>query len=468
MTFKKITLIKQIKNNLKYWLVVLVLLLADFFASFFSLILSFNDNETIFNLRIIFLLNFLILTLIFYANGRYKADPTISRFKEIQSLFRITLSYTIVLIIINEIFPRIFFIESAILLTIWFYLVVGLTINRLLIRRIQKTLLAKGYGKKNTLIIGSGEKAMNIIKHLDSFSNSHNLLGFVKSSEEDSFNLNIKLPILGNIDELTGIIENYNINEIVIALEKTNHSLLLDILTKANGSSISLRIIPDMYEVISGLAKTEELYGLPLVDINPEILSVQQKFAKRIIDIIFSFIILVGLSPIWFLVSLIIKIESKGPILYRQKRVGQNGKVFIINKFRSMKNEAENTTGPVWAKEKDPRTTKFGSFLRKYRIDEIPQFINVFFGDMSVVGPRPERPFFVEKLIKEFPFYYRRHKIRPGITGWAQIKQSYDSSLSDVKEKLKYDFFYIENMSLSLDLQIMNRTLIVMVSAKGH
>ena len=150
MTSKKITLIKQIKNNLKYWLVVLVLLLADFFASFFSLILSFNDNETIFNLRIIFLLNFLILTLIFYANGRYKADPTISRFKEIQSLFRITLSYTIVLIIINEIFPRIFFIESSILLTIWFYLVVGLTINRLLIRRIQKTLLAKGYGKKNT------------------------------------------------------------------------------------------------------------------------------------------------------------------------------------------------------------------------------------------------------------------------------------------------------------------------------
>ena len=170
----------------------------------------------------------------------------------------------------------------------------------------------------------------------------------------------------------------------------------------------------------------------------------------------------------WILVSLIIKIESKGPILYRQKRVGQNGKIFIINKFRSMKDEAENTTGPVWAIEEDPRITKVGKILRKYRIDEIPQFINVLFGDMSVVGPRPERPFFIKKLIKEFPFYYRRHKIRPGITGWAQIKQSYDSSLSDVKEKLKYDFFYIENMSLSLDLQIMIRTFIVMISAKGH
>ena len=339
----------------------------------------------------------------------------------------------------------------------------------MLIRRIQKSLLAKGFGKKNTLVIGTGEKAINIAKHLLSFSNSHNLLGFINSSEKDSFELSkIKLPILGKVNNITEIIEEYNANEIVIALEKTNHSLLLDILTKANGSSISLRIIPDMYEVISGLAKTEELYGLPLVDINTEILSVQQKFAKRIIDIIFSFIILLGFSPVWILVSLIIKIESKGPILYRQKRVGQNGRIFIINKFRSMKDEAENTTGPVWAIEEDPRITKFGKILRKYRIDEIPQFINVLFGDMSVVGPRPERPFFVKKLIKEFPFYYRRHKIRPGITGWAQIKQSYDSSLSDVKEKLKYDFFYIENMSLSLDLQIMIRTFIVMISAKGH
>lgn len=462
-------MLKQIKNNLKYWLVVLVLLLADLLASFISLVLSFNNNEIVFNLRLIFLINFFILTLIFYANGRYKADPTISRFKEIQSIFRITLSYTIVLIIFNEIFPKIFFIESSMLLTIWFYLVVGLTLNRLLIRRIQKSLLAKGFGKKNTLVIGTGEKAINIAKHLLSFSNSHNLLGFINSSEKDSFELSkIKLPILGNVNNITEIIEEYNANEIVIALEKTNHSLLLDILTKANGSSISLRIIPDMYEVISGLAKTEELYGLPLVDINTEILSVQQKFAKRIIDIIFSFIILLGFSPVWILVSLIIKIESKGPILYRQKRVGQNGRIFIINKFRSMKDEAENTTGPVWAIEEDPRITKVGKILRKYRIDEIPQFINVLFGDMSVVGPRPERPFFVKKLIKKFPFYYRRHKIRPGITGWAQIKQSYDSSLSDVKEKLKYDFFYIENMSLSLDLQIMIRTFIVMISAKGH
>ena len=462
-------MIRQIKNNLKYWIVVLILLLADFFASFFSLVLSFKNNELIFNLRIVLLINFFILSLLFYANGRYKADPTISRFKEIQSLVRITLSYTILLIIINEFFPRIFFIESSILMTIWFYLVVGLTINRLIIRRVQKILLKRGYGKKNTLVIGSNNKAFDIANHLISNSISHNLLGFVKSSEKNEFNPNeISLPVLGDINDLTKIINKYNINEIVIALEKTNHSLLLKILTNSNASNISLRIIPDMYEVISGLAKTEQLFGLPLVDINPEILSIQQKFAKRMIDVIVSIIILLGLLPLWIIVSLSIIIESKGPIFYRQKRLGLNGKTFTINKFRSMKNEAENITGPVWATQKDPRITKIGSFLRKYRIDEIPQFINVFLGDMSVVGPRPERPFFVEKLVEEFPFYYRRHKIRPGITGWAQIKQSYDSSLSDVREKLKYDFFYIENMSLSLDLLIMIRTFIVMISAKGY
>ena len=254
----------------------------------------------------------------------------------------------------------------------------------------------------------------------------------------------------------------------VIALERPEHSRLLEILTKANGAPVSLRIIPDMYEVVSGLAKTEELYGLPLVEINPEILTVQQRFAKRLLDIVVATLVVVPAFPIWLLVALAIKIESKGPVLYRQERVGKNSKRFVINKFRSMVDEAETVTGPVWAEAEDTRITKVGRLLRRFRLDEVPQFFNVFSGDMSVVGPRPERPYFVQKLVEEFPFYYRRHKIRPGITGWAQIKHSYDSSLSDVKEKLKYDFFYIENSSLSLDFLIMFRTVLVMLSGKGH
>jgi exopolysaccharide biosynthesis polyprenyl glycosylphosphotransferase len=340
----------------------------------------------------------------------------------------------------------------------------------MVIRVIQKALMARGYGKKNTIIIGIDSRAHDIAEHLAAESTGHNLIGFVKPGGNDASKPNgpTDLPVLGSLNEIRPIIEDHHVNEVVIALEKPDHSKLLDILTRSNGAPVSLRIIPDMYEVISGLAKTEELYGLPLVNINPEILTIQQRFVKRLTDLAVSLFVIVPLFPVWLIVSLAIKIESRGPVLYRQERVGQNGNVFMINKFRSMVQEAETMTGPIWAKQEDPRITNVGQFLRRFRLDEVPQFINVLIGDMSVVGPRPERPYFVQKLMEEFPYYYRRHRIRTGITGWAQIKHSYDSSLADVRQKLKYDFFYIENTSFSLDLLIMLRTVLVMISGKGH
>jgi exopolysaccharide biosynthesis polyprenyl glycosylphosphotransferase len=276
------------------------------------------------------------------------------------------------------------------------------------------------------------------------------------------------LPILSSVADIQKIISEKRISEVVIALDKPNHERLLDIITYANGSSVSLKISPDMYEVVSGLAKTEQIAGLPLIHINPEIMSQQQKFAKRLIDVITAFIILTVFSPLWILLSLAIKVNSRGPILYRQERVGLNGKRFVAYKFRSMVKDAESDTGPVWADKDDPRITKIGRFMRRFRLDEIPQFINVIRGQMSVVGPRPERPYFVQQLSEEFPFYYRRHKVRPGISGWAQIKHPYDTDLEDVREKLKYDFFYIENAGLSLDLKIMVSTVAVMLSGKGR
>ena len=463
------------KRNIKYWAVVAVLLTTDFVAGLFA----FSRTVTIAlegqyfasdEIWAVFLVIQLVWVGLFYSNGRYRVDPTISRFREIQSLLRITLTSIIVVILFNEMLPGILAVESAVFLTYWFYLVTGLSVGRMIVRVIQKALMARGYGKKNTVIIGTDARANDIAGHLAAESTGHNLIGFVESGGNDASKPNglTDLPVLGSLNEIRQIIDDHHVNEVVIALEKPDHSRLLDILTRSNGAPVSLRIIPDMYEVISGLAKTEELYGLPLVDINPEILTIQQQFAKRLIDIAVSLFVIVPLFPIWFLVFLAIKIESRGPVLYRQERVGNNGRVFMINKFRSMVQEAETMTGPVWAKEEDPRITNVGRLLRRFRLDEVPQFINVLVGDMSVVGPRPERPYFVQKLMEEFPFYYRRHRIRTGITGWAQIKHSYDSSLSDVRQKLKYDFFYIENMSLSLDFLIMLRTVLVMISGKGH
>ena len=463
------------RRNYKYWVVVAVLLTTDFLSGLFAFSRTvsktleahfFTSNE----IWAIFLVTQFVWTGFFYANGRYRADPTISRFREIQSLLRITLTSVVVVILFNEMFPGILAVESARILTYWFYLVACLCIGRMVIRVIQKALMARGYGKKNTIIIGIDSRAHDIAEHLAAESTGHNLIGFVKPGGNDASKPNgpTDLPVLGSLNEIRPIIEDHHVNEVVIALEKPDHSKLLDILTRSNGAPVSLRIIPDMYEVISGLAKTEELYGLPLVNINPEILTIQQRFVKRLTDLAVSLFVIVPLFPVWLIVSLAIKIESRGPVLYRQERVGQNGNVFMINKFRSMVQEAETMTGPIWAKQEDPRITNVGQFLRRFRLDEVPQFINVLIGDMSVVGPRPERPYFVQKLMEEFPYYYRRHRIRTGITGWAQIKHSYDSSLADVRQKLKYDFFYIENTSFSLDLLIMLRTVLVMISGKGH
>jgi exopolysaccharide biosynthesis polyprenyl glycosylphosphotransferase len=200
----------------------------------------------------------------------------------------------------------------------------------------------------------------------------------------------------------------------------------------------------------------------------PELMPEWERKLKRLLDIIVSIIILVISLPITLITALAIKLDSEGPVFFTQERMGMNGKIFKMIKFRSMKKDAEKLTGPVWSQKNDPRVTRVGKIIRKLRIDEIPQFINVLKGDMSVVGPRPERPYFVEKLSQEIPYYKRRLKVRPGITGWAQVKHKYDESIEDVKIKLRYDLFYIENMSIRMDLKILFRTIFVVLFGKGH
>ena len=189
---------------------------------------------------------------------------------------------------------------------------------------------------------------------------------------------------------------------------------------------------------------------------------------KRALDIFLSTIGILVCLPFFPVVALFIKLDSKGPIFFKQERCGMNNKSFRIIKFRSMQHDAEKITGPVWSQKGDPRITKVGNIIRKLRIDEIPQMYNVLRGEMSLVGPRPERPFFVEKLSEQIPYYKRRLKVRPGITGWAQVKHKYDESIEDVKIKLRYDLFYIENMSLRMDFKILFRTVFVVLFARGH
>ena len=223
-----------------------------------------------------------------------------------------------------------------------------------------------------------------------------------------------------------------------------------------------------MYEALTGKVKMSVLYGLPLIDINPDILTEYQQFIKRLVDILISTISFVVLLPVSIISVLAIKFISNGSVFYIQTRVGKNNHLFKLIKFRTMFENSEVESGPVWATVDDPRITLTGRFLRKFRIDEIPQLLNVLKGDMSIVGPRPERPFFVKKLVNRFPYYSRRLCLRPGITGWAQVVGDYDTTLENVENKLKHDFYYIENISMLLDLRIMFMTLIILAKGRGR
>ncbi len=464
----------NIRRNLRYWIVVACLLGGDCLAGWYAFNVTLHPlllkaglpREE--SLLVLALVQGAVVFLLLL-NGRYRVDPTISRFVEVQTVFKVTLLLAIVVILLKEFNGLPILVESEEVLRYWITLALLLSASRIIIRQVQKILLHRGIGRKNTLVVGINERARRMAKELEHIHLGYHVVGFVTPEAVDTYVPSVDdLPVLSSVADIQQVISEKRISDVVIALNKPNHERLLDIITYANGSPVSLKISPDMYEVVSGLAKTEQIAGMPLIHINPDIMTRSQRLIKRLVDIVTSFLVLVPLFPVWMVLSLAIKVNSRGTILYRQERVGMNGRRFVAYKFRSMVKDAETDTGPVWADEDDPRITKVGRFMRRFRLDEIPQFINVILGHMSVVGPRPERPYFVQQLSEEFAFYYRRHKVRPGITGWAQIKHPYDSDLEDVREKLKYDFFYIENAGLSLDMKIMVSTIAVMLSGKGR
>jgi exopolysaccharide biosynthesis polyprenyl glycosylphosphotransferase len=291
----------------------------------------------------------------------------------------------------------------------------------------------------------------------------YRFIGFIGVEEESQVENE-----LGKITELKNIIKKEKIEVVLVASAQKIKNVLLDTLNYCADENVEVKIMPELYEIISGMTKSQQIYGLPLIEVKTELMSIPQKILKRLIDIFISFFVLILMSPVLFITAVLIKLTSKGPVFYIQERVGKNYNNFNLFKFRSMIPDAELDSGPAWADLNDPRVTPLGRFMRKTRLDEVPQFINVLKNDMSVVGPRPERPFFVEQLKKEIPYYSKRIRIKPGITGWAQVKHTYDSSLDDVKEKLQYDFYYIENMSLNLDFKIIVNTIIVVFTMKGH
>jgi exopolysaccharide biosynthesis polyprenyl glycosylphosphotransferase len=410
--------------------------------------------------------------LLFLFVGMYRSWFAASRFDEISTLFKATFVGIFILffiIFLDDYINNVSSSKRILIFIYWALLVLFVGTGRVIIRSIQRNLLIKGFGRRNALIIGFNNRAFEVLDTLlKAPALGIDVKAFATIKDEHLNKTYNNLKVESNLHSLSGLIEKYNVQEIILALEKDEHDSLVDIISLCSDKNIKIKIVPDLYEILSGQAKTSQIYGMPLIDIMPELMPEWERKLKRLLDIVVSIIILLISLPVTLITAIAIKLDSEGPVFFTQERMGMNGKVFKMIKFRSMRKDAEKLTGPVWSQKNDPRVTRVGRIIRKLRIDEIPQFINVLKGDMSVVGPRPERPYFVEKLSQEIPYYKRRLKVRPGITGWAQVKHKYDESIEDVKIKLRYDLFYIENMSIRMDLKILFRTIFVVLFGKGH
>ena len=460
----KLREIKQ--HNFFSILVIITLLIADMLSFYFaykSVLVIKNLNEIVGNPYSI------IVSMIFllYFFNSYNPASMLSRSREILKIFRINFCYTFLYITYKLLLGNISIshLQYILLLSIFFFLS---TISlRLIIRTIQKQLLHINIGLKNIIIIGSNDKAIDLVRQIQSKNNfGYNLLGYFSNNENNDMSKISKH--LGSINDVQNFIILKKINEVIITFKKDRYKDLMILITKLKDLDVNIKIIPDTYDVITGFAKIHNVTGMPLIDINPNILTELQYTMKRSIDIILSSFALVILFIPLIIIAILIKFTTPGKVIFKQKRVGLNGNEFIVHKFRTMYSNSEKKTGPVWATKNDPRITPIGNFLRKSRLDEFPQLYDVLIGNMSIVGPRPERKFFIEKLEKKFPYYSRRLSIRPGITGWAQIMGDYDTDLDNVKNKLKLDFYYIENISIWLDIKIMILTVWVMLRSKGH
>jgi len=409
--------------------------------------------------------------IVFLVVGLYKQMYLISRLDEFLKVTKATVVGSLILyffITATELFGPQGILQNIL---IYFGLILALvTINRFIIRSIQRMYAMRGKGLHRAVIVGTGKTALNVYEDLlRNKTHGMQVLGYVRvpNGRAEQGEVNDE-DIIGDVDNIDNIIEEMGIQEIIVALEPEKREDLIRVIGNVNHSGVRLKLLPDFHQLVSGLNKTNQIFGLPLIEISPDVMPLWEKAVKRIMDIVLSVLIFIVFLPLYIAIIVAIRLTSEGPAIYAQQRTGKNGRPFTMYKFRTMYVDAEAQTGPTWATEDDPRITNLGKWLRKLRLDELPQFVNVIKGEMSLVGPRPERPYFVEKFKKEIPMYSRRLRVRPGITGWAQVKWKYDASLDDVMEKTKYDLFYIENMSLRMDFKILINTLFSVLRAKGR
>jgi exopolysaccharide biosynthesis polyprenyl glycosylphosphotransferase len=403
-------------------------------------------------------------------SGYYRNPYRKSRLQELGQTFLFSLIGVLILfftLILDDTIPsyRSYYLSISVLFFLQFFLTY---IPRVFITTATIQKIRSGKIGFNTLLIGGNKRALEIYTKLTAIpkSSGNKIVGFISINAHPSAGLEKHIPKLGTLKDVDRIIDEYEIEEVIIAIESGDYETLGKMINNLNKNQVIIKAVPVLYDILTGRVKMSSVYGTPLIEISHDLIPYWQSVFKQAIDYFVSAVALILTFPLCIILAIIIKFSTPGPVIFIQERIGRFGKPFKLYKFRTMFMDAEEY-GPTLSTTNDPRITPIGQFMRKTRLDEIPNFVNVMIGDMSLVGPRPERKYYVDQILKVAPHYVHLQKVKPGITSWGQVKFGYAENIDQMVERLNYDLIYIENMSLYVDLKIIIYTVLTVIGARG-